>query len=127
MSSEADLTMKVDEGPATPPAQPEETDSLPETMSSEADLTMKVDAAPAEAEPAVPCECLWYNRHRGFGFLQLVHTAGEVSDTTPPTNIFAHQSDIEMDGFRHLRVHQQVVCDIVRLPDGRCRALRIKP
>lgn len=107
-------------------------------MSTEPDSAMEVDAGPSSATQAedtgtlqvsaTECECIWFDRQRGFGFLQLVQTP-EVSSQMPipPPNIFVHQSDIQMDAFRYLRVHQQVVCDITLLPDGRYRALSIHP
>jgi cold shock CspA family protein len=50
----------------------------------------------------------------------------DVPTESQQTQVFAHQSEIQMEGFRFLQPNQQVLCNIVALDDGRLRAENIR-
>ena len=52
----------------------------------------------------------WFNNTKGFGFI-IPDVSGDAIDDTP-RDIFAHYSEITMDGYRALKAGQFVTFDI---------------
>ncbi|KAM5150354.1 protein lin-28 homolog A-like [Callospermophilus lateralis] len=50
--------------------------------------------------------CKWFNMCMGFGFLSMTARAG--SRSTPPVDVFVHQSKLHMEGFRSLKEGEAV-------------------
>lgn len=59
----------------------------------------------------------WFNAQKGYGFI----TDSEGKD------LFVHQSNIKMDGFRHLNEDDIVGFEIETCKDGRKQAVKVKP
>lgn len=59
----------------------------------------------------------WFNNSKGYGFIQ----ADESND-----DIFAHFSNVEMDGFKTLKRGQKVSFELIDGPKG-LQAQRIQP
>ena len=75
----------------------------------------------------VVARCLWFDRQKGYGFLEVVPDSETVTKLpVPPPNIFVHQSDIQMTGFRHLRQNQRVQCAVGVAFDGRFKASQVQ-
>jgi CspA family cold shock protein len=59
----------------------------------------------------------WFNNSKGYGFIQ----ADESTD-----DIFAHFSNVEMEGFKTLKRGQKVSFELIDGPKGK-QAQRIQP
>ena len=71
--------------------------------------------------------CLWFDRKKGYGFIELKSQPEIVQlMPIPMPNVFAHQSEVQMTGFRFLQAHQDIVCNVVRTVDNRFRAAHIR-
>ena len=60
----------------------------------------------------------WFDTQRGYGF---------VTKDSDLKDLFIHQSNIMMDGFRHLHEDDIVEFDIGTSEDGREQAVNVKP
>ena len=58
----------------------------------------------------------WFNDDMGFGFVTPDHGCEEL---------FAHHSEINMNGFKFLKKDQKVTFDVTRIPGGK-EASRIR-
>lgn len=56
----------------------------------------------------------WFDGAKGYGFLLNPKAGGP--------DIFVHQTAIEADGYRSLRISDTVLCEVERIEDGRLRA-----
>ena len=71
--------------------------------------------------------CVWFDSKKGYGFIEMELTDVVVSSLPIPVpNVFAHQSEVLMDGFRFLHPNRAVCCDVYKTSDNRYRATRIR-
>jgi len=71
--------------------------------------------------------CLWFDRKKGYGFIEMERTESMVNSLPiPAPNVFAHQSEVMVNGFRFLHPNRAVCCDVFKTLDGRYRAARIR-
>jgi cold shock CspA family protein len=71
--------------------------------------------------------CIWFDRKKGYGFIEMERTEAVANSLPiPAPNVFAHQSEVQMDGFRFLHPNRRVCCDVYKTPDSRYRATRIR-
>ena len=61
--------------------------------------------------------CKWFSARKGFGFIT----------ATDGTEIFVHQTDIEMDGFRTLTAGQPVSFTTIVGAGGKAKAAAVVP
>lgn len=63
----------------------------------------------------------WFNDQKGYGFI--------VPDDAKPgdKDVFVHQRNIVMNGYRSLVEGQRVTFDMDAGPDGRQQAVSVKP
>jgi CspA family cold shock protein len=59
----------------------------------------------------------WFNDSKGFGF---------ITPDDGSKDLFAHHSNIQMDGYKSLKENQQVEFDVVNGPKG-LAATNIRP
>ncbi|PWA37828.1 zinc finger, CCHC-type [Artemisia annua] len=59
----------------------------------------------------------WFNGQKGFGFIAPTEESGE--------DIFVHQSEIKVEGFRFLRDGQRVEFSVDTSEDGRKKAVDV--
>ena len=102
-------------------------------MDCDADTAQDLASAPPppNAEQCILTDvkgtCLWFDRKKGYGFLEMDRDENVVKTMPLPTpNVFAHQSEIQMDGFRYLRPSRRVVCNVLQGGDNRYRAVKIR-
>lgn len=74
--------------------------------------TMDVDAP-----TKIDASCIWFDKKKGYGFLETVGS---------DKNIFVHQSDLQMEGFRYLRPQQSVRCVVNQDDTGRVKATQVE-
>ena len=71
--------------------------------------------------------CIWFDRKKGYGFIEMERSEAVVNSLPIPTpNVFAHQSEVMVNGFRFLHPNRAVCCDIYKTADSRYRATRIR-
>lgn len=63
----------------------------------------------------------WFNDQKGYGFL--VPDDAREGDK----DVFVHQRNIVMEGFRTLTEGQKVTFDMDKGPDGRPQAINVQP
>lgn len=59
----------------------------------------------------------WFNNAKGYGFILADQSEGDGTDVGG-TDLFAHYSAIEMDGYKTLKAGQDVTFDISEGPKG---------
>ena len=60
----------------------------------------------------------WFNAQKGYGF---------ITDLDSKEDVFVHQSNIVMDGFRYLNEDDIVNYDVGASKDGREQAVNVQP
>ncbi|KAL7564815.1 hypothetical protein ACA910_021073 [Epithemia clementina (nom. ined.)] len=70
--------------------------------------------------------CRSFNSRKGFGFVDAVDANNSVMNDDKG-GFFVHQSAIEMDGFRKLKIGQKVSFVVEMDKEGRYRAVNVKP
>lgn len=60
----------------------------------------------------------WFNAQKGYGF---------ITDLDSKEDVFVHQSNIVMDGFRYLNEDDIVNYDVGSSKDGREQAVNVQP
>ena len=61
--------------------------------------------------------CTYWNQRRGYGFVAVVHaSASEAASATQqaPSDVFVHNSDLHMEGFRRLYIGEEVEFELAR-------------
>lgn len=65
----------------------------------------------------------WFNNSKAFGFI----VPDEIGTDGSKKDIFVHQSNIDMPGFRTLAESQKVSYELGTCRDGRSQAVKVKP
>ncbi|KAK9817619.1 hypothetical protein WJX74_005926 [Apatococcus lobatus] len=88
--------------------------SAPAEAAPEAAEAQAPDAAASETRNSGSCK--WFNASKGYGFIE-PEGGGE--------DLFVHQSNLEMEGFRSLREGESVQFVTEIAPDGRQKAIKV--